>query len=254
MKFIWRERITTMENHEHHRTEEANLEEERIKIRWVVDPLPIKKNQECEIILKVANPDGTPATNFSIVHEKQMHLLAVSKNLADLMHLHPVYEEGGLFRVVATFHQGGAYKLYADFTPEGKSQHLITHEVKVEGEETQEEIKQDIEREKQIDNLIFKLTAQEVAANHHTELVFTIKNAATGTPVSELEPYLGSAGHVVIVSEDQEEFLHVHPVDEKVTGPNVSYMTSFPRRGNYKIWGQFKYKEKIYTVPFVISV
>lgn len=34
----------------------------------------------------------------------------------------------------------------------------------------------------------------------------------------------------------------------------VEYMTSFPRKGLYKIWGQFKYKGKLYTAPFVIEV
>lgn len=93
-----------------------------------------------------------------------------------------------------------------------------------------------------------------LAANQHLEMTFIVKDGNSQEPITELERYLGSAGHVVIVSEDLEKFLHVHPTDESTTGPNISYMTSFPVPGIYKVWGQFKYNDELYIVPFLIHV
>lgn len=43
-------------------------------------------------------------------------------------------------------------------------------------------------------------------------------------------------------------------MDEKATGPNAKFMTSFPKSGLYKIWGQFQQNGKVFTVPFTINV
>lgn len=58
----------------------------------------------------------------------------------------------------------------------------------------------------------------------------------------------------MIVSENQDEFLQVHSLNEKSTGPQVIYAVTFPSSGIYKVWGQFKYKEKIYTVPTLLEI
>ena len=229
-------------NHENHHSVDIHFQEnEMLTLNWDIQPHPVKAHEETEIILKAVNADGTTATKFAIVPEKEMHLLAISEDLTELQHLHPVYEGEGQFKVITKFEYGGNYKLYADFTPEDKAQHLNTHEVEVIGEQCKGELKPDLGEEKIIDDLNFKLEADNTSPNQHTDLIFTVADAVTGKPVSELEPYLDSAGHVVIVSEDRAVFLHVHPTDEVTAGPVVSYMTSFQRQGNYKIWGQFKY-------------
>jgi hypothetical protein len=37
-------------------------------------------------------------------------------------------------------------------------------------------------------------------------------------------------------------------------GPKVTFMTIFPEKGIYKIWGQFQHDGKVFTVPFVVKV
>ncbi len=71
--------------------------------------------------------------------------------------------------------------------------------------------------------------------------------------INNLEPYLGAVGHVVILSADAESYLHVHPLDEKASGPDAEFATIF-RKAAYKIWGQFQHNGEILTVPFVVDV
>ena len=87
-------------------------------------------------------------------------------------------------------------------------------------------------------------------------------------PLDNLQPYLGAKGHCVILSADPKQYLHTHPADGehkmdgmsapmKSTpsgGADVMFHTNFPRAGMYKVWGQFKYKNKIITAPFVVNV
>lgn len=224
-----------------------------VKVEWTASPEKLESNQEIELKLLITDASGKAIPSFTIVHEKEMHLLAISRDLTVFQHLHPVYSGAGQFKVKVTFPKPGRYKLYADFLPEGANQQLASHELVVEGEENTESIVPDIQRQKTINGLNFELVLPEVRVDEHIKLSFKVSDAS-GNPVTELEPYLGSAGHVVIINETMEEFLHVHPSDETTTGPDVEYMTSFPTEGIYKIWGQFKFKGELYTVPFVIEV
>ncbi|MBS8265819.1 hypothetical protein DYI25_15435 [Mesobacillus boroniphilus] len=225
----------------------------KVKVEWSSNPEPIQSNQETDIFLDIKDASGKPVEIFSAVHEKEMHLLAIKRGLSVFKHLHPDYLGKGRFQIKTIFQKAGRYKLYADFLPEGANQQLASHELVVTGQESIDEVNADKVLKKKVDDLEIELILPEARVDEHIKLIFALSDES-GEPVTELEPYLGSAGHVVIVSEDMNEFLHVHPADENTKGPKVEYMTSFPSVGLYKIWGQFKYKGKLYTVPFVIEV
>ncbi|WP_244671170.1 cupredoxin domain-containing protein [Bacillus sp. NTK034] len=238
--------------HESHIQEVPSNIVEEIQTEWNVSPATIKPKQETEISLSVKN-NGKNIISFSTVHEKQMHILVISHDLSIFQHLHPNYDGEGKFSVKIIFPKSGKYKIFADFLPEGSAQQLAKYDLIVEGEEQYETVNSDKELKKQVDNLMFELKFDDLAVKQHVLMTFTVTDSK-GNKITDLEPYLGSAGHVVIVSEKMDEFLHVHPKDEAAKGPDVEYMTTFPISGKYKIWGQFKYLGKLYTVPFVINV
>ncbi|WP_036188701.1 hypothetical protein [Ureibacillus manganicus] len=235
---------------EHH---QINIAEE-LRVEWKINPSQTMQDRVKEITITIKDKQGNPATDFAYVHKKQMHLLAISKDLASFQHLHPDYREDGKFEVKAQFPQSGTYKLFADFMLEGGTQQLESFEVQIGNKETNAQIEPDQKLKKTVNGLDFQLKFDNLVANHHLNMTFTILETDSQEPITDLEPYLGSAGHVVIVSEDLEKFLHVHPINEASTGPIVSYMVSFPEPGIYKIWGQFMHKGTLFTVPFVINV
>jgi hypothetical protein len=99
-----------------------------------------------------------------------------------------------------------------------------------------------------------KLSIDRLVAKKELTLTFSIADSATDQPVTELEPYLGSIGHVVILTEDGERYVHVHALDGQATGPDAIFETTFPKSGVYKIWGQFQRDGRVFTASFVVHV
>lgn len=106
----------------------------------------------------------------------------------------------------------------------------------------------------EVDGKEVELTLSNTLSNEEAILTFDIRDAATKQGIQDLEPYLGAIGHVVILSEDTEHYLHVHPLDGQDTGPKAEFVTSFPESGVYKIWGQFQHNGEVFTVSFAVEV
>jgi len=216
---------------------------------------PVKANETSDLNIHIMDSDGNSVDEFELNHEKLMHLIVVSKDLSYFNHIHPDYSANGKFAIKTSFPNGGEYKAFSDFVPKGGKSTTLSEWVKVEGEaKAQEPIEADTELVKVIDGKEVELTLSSMKAKDEVTLAFNIVDAQTKKEISDLEQYLGAVGHVVILSEDAEQYLHVHPVDEKATGPKAAFMTSFPKSGTYKIWGQFQHQGKVFTVPFVVDI
>ena len=86
-----------------------------------------------------------------------------------------------------------------------------------------------------------------------TGITFTLADSA-GKPVTDLQPYLGAMGHLVVISSDGKDYVHAHPIeDAKASGP-VAFMAHFPHVGIYKGWGQFRRADVVHDVPFVVKI
>ena len=56
----------------------------------------------------------------------------------------------------------------------------------------------------------------------------------------DLEPFLGAAGHMLIVNAELTEASHAHPERQAARGPSVSFHPLMPAAGLYKLWVQFQ--------------
>jgi hypothetical protein len=74
-----------------------------------------------------------------------------------------------------------------------------------------------------------------------------------GAPVTDLEPYLGSVGHLLVVSPDLTHSIHGHP-DALGSGPELAFDVEFPEAGIYKLWVQIQRRGKVSAVPFVVRI
>jgi len=127
--------------------------------------------------------------------------------------------------------------------------------VRVEGEQAKPvPVVPDETLEKTADGNRVKLAIDPLASKKELTLKFTIADEKTGKPVTDLEPYLGAIGHVVILTEDGERYLHVHADEGQGTGPEAVFETAFPKSGIYKIWGQFQRENKVFTASYVVRV
>ncbi|MBD0383162.1 hypothetical protein [Paenibacillus sedimenti] len=244
-----------MSHGENHGGGDTTAKDDNLKVTWKLTAEKPQSNQNDDLTIQVQDKDGKPVQDFEIQHEKLMHLIIVSKDLSYFEHIHPEYKGNGLFTITTKFPNGGDYKLYADFVPKGGEKSVKEHVVTVEGAAPHvAALNPDTDKPKAIENKEVTLSFDKLKAGEELTINFNIKNETTKQPISNLQPYLGAVGHVVIISEDTGLYLHVHPMDEKATGPDAKFMTTFPKSGTYKIWGQFQHEGKVFTVPFTVKV
>ncbi|KRE99903.1 hypothetical protein ASG89_27305 [Paenibacillus sp. Soil766] len=215
----------------------------------------LKAKEKSELTILITDDTGKPVTDYQVNHEKLLHLIIVNHNLSSFQHIHPAYQGNGKFTVSASFDAGGDYKLIADFIPTGGSSTTLSQWVKVAGKEAEHTVlKADAKLRQEVSGKAVELSLSSTKPKEDVTLTFTIRDAQTNKEITNLQPYLGAVGHVVILSADAEQYIHVHPLAEKATGPVAKFATSFPEAGIYKLWGQFQHNGEVFTVPFVVEV
>jgi hypothetical protein len=210
--------------------------------------------KENELTIQVNDESGKPVQNFEVEHVKLMHLIVVSGDLSYFDHIHPDYQGDGKFTVKIDFPKGGKYKLFADYVPEGSSKVVKSEVVQVEGNKKTAIPLEEEDFTQVVEGKEVTLSFDHLMAEMELELNFNLKDAKTKYPITNLQPYLGAVGHVVIISADTNTYLHVHPLEEKASGPDAKFMTTFPKEGIYKVWGQFKQNGDVFTVPYTVNV
>jgi len=254
------------------------------RIDFKSEPGEISAGAPANLFFTVKDRQGATVKDLQIVHEKPMHLLVVSKDLAEFYHVHPEQQaEDGSYRVQHTFPNGGEYTIYTDFTPRAAVQVVEQINVKVAGNERPTmALVADTKFEKTIDGLkVVMRPSSELKAGEELTLDFQAFDAVSGKPATDLQNYLGELAHFVIISEDMKDFVHAHPMARgesmdsmkmddkrsdshdhskmdgagaKPSASEVSAHTTFPRAELYKLWAQFQRNNKVISVPFVVSV
>src|SRR5262249_55108621 len=77
-----------------------------------------------------------------------------------------------------------------------------------------------------------------------------------GRPVRDLEPWLGTIGHLLLVTRAGETFAHSHPDDrEPGVGRDgrIPFLVRLPRAGPYKGWLQFQRRGKVETLEVAMD-
>jgi hypothetical protein len=226
-----------------------------VKATFMISAEKPQPNQDTTIKIYLQDKQGKAIKKYDINHEKQMHLIIVSKDLSYFNHIHPDYKDNGEFMVTTQFPAGGEYKIIADFIPTGIGNMTKTDWVTVQGDASKPiSIEPETKLTKIVDGKEITLSFDQMKSGMDLNMTFNIKDAKTKESINDLQPYLGAVGHVVILSADTEMYLHVHPTEEKATGPDAKFKTSFPKSGVYKIWGQFQKNGKVFVVPFVVKV
>ena len=67
-----------------------------------------------------------------------------------------------------------------------------------------------------------------------------------------LENIMGAKAHLVILSADTKQYIHVHP--EETTNPIQSFHGYFEQSGLYRGFLQFQTDGKVHTVAFTLYV
>lgn len=230
-----------------------------------------------ELRFTVTDARGRVVRFLENVHERPMHVIVVSRDLAEFAHIHPEPTLDGGYAVTHSFAHGGRYRVFADYTPPGSGTCVDAFDVDVAGPaRAPRPPGADTVLERTVDSLDVSLAFERPpVAGEDVRWSFALR--AGGRPVTDLELYLGALAHVMVVSADLETFIHAHPQElgdvvdttrgahvhdpaqlaRALRGPSPATLhgvVSFPHAGRYGVWIQVQRHGRVITAPFVIAV
>ena len=196
--------------------------------------------------------DKRPIHRFSLLHERVMHFIVVRDALDEFQHLHPQVAADGAATVELTFPTAGTYWLFVDCQPEGEAQQTIRHNLTIAGDApASPELKPNVPSTVIAGQSKAHVTLERAEGDwllkfSHTDLA--------GEPLTDLEPYLGAMGHLVVIGAGTGEYVHAHAETQSAPDEKMSFAVHISRPGIYKAWGQFQRKGQIFMIPAVLKV
>ncbi len=209
------------------------------------------------------------AVPLDVVHEKKLHLIIASKDLAYFEHIHPEYQADGSYQIKVLpkgkaytidkghnetrFDNGGEYILFADYAPSGGTHQLEKIPVSVKGTPLKKTVYTESKLSSTVDGYTVVLEAEggKWETNMQMHIKAVIKKGNQVLDANTFENYLSAKSHMVVLKTETFDYLHVHP---EVENGNLDLHTTFESPGIYRGWLQFQTDGKVHTADFVIVV
>jgi hypothetical protein len=212
-------------------------------------PEPPRPGEPATLTLLVHDPwKERPVSDFVLVHEKLFHAFVVGPDLSYFNHGHPVFAGSGVFTYPVVFPTGGVFRILGDFYPDGATPQLIAETVVVPGDAPAPARLSRDYTPKSDQNLRVSLSLlpEQAVGGARTQMMFHVD------PAEGFEQYLGAWGHLLAVSDDLIDMMHLHPF--RTDGTDVRFDIVFPRAHTYRVWGQFQRHGVVNTVHFDVPV
>lgn len=240
-----------------------------------VNPAPPLPGTLTQLTFSLKDTKGNPLEGLKIDHERILHIIIISEDFKDFVHIHP--EDFGsvtddtiknaTFSVPYVFPRPGRYLVALDFLHKAHSQSekFLVDAGSIEGVFSQE---RDFSRVKNFGGYTVSL-AQDPATLRSGEgatLRYLIEK--DGAALGNLESYLGAPMHLAIVGAGLSSFTHTHGEihdsqtgigrhmlsPEERFGPNIEAHVIFPSPGLYQIFGEFKHEGSAVQTSFLVNV
>ncbi|MEU0313914.1 hypothetical protein [Nocardioides sp. NPDC006273] len=204
---------------------------------------------------RITGPDGRPLTDYEPTHDKELHFIAVRRDMSGFQHVHPTLATSGAEAGTWTTELDltpGAWRVFADFraTAHGETMTLGS-DISVPGTYQPEQLPP-VSQTAEVDGYTVTLKGQLVPGES-SELTLTVSR--DGQEVTDLEPYLAAYGHLVALRSGDLAYLHVHPEGEPgdgITkpGPDITFFATAPSAGTYRLYLDFKHDGVVRTAEF----
>ena len=196
------------------------------------------------ITFRVLDARGHAVTAYDERHERDLHLIVVATaNLRDFQHVHPTLGRNGIWSVEVDLALGG-YRVYADTQPSGAEPLVLDAPMRASGGVPVHEPLPEPAVTARVGGYAVRL------ASEHGRATFSV--SLNGKPVTDLQPYLGAYGHLVVIREDDLAYLHAHPEDGPA-GPDVAFDLEYDAAGRHAVYLDFKHRGVVWTAMFTVD-
>ena len=191
---------------------------------------------------RLEGPDGRPVERYQQLHEREVHLIVVRRDLTGYQHVHPTRGPDGTWAGTLDLPAGGTWRAYADFAPTGGPAQLT------------------LGVDLQVGGSFEPGTGPAAAAAPDPRFAagfdrrgddVEIVVSRDGSPL-ETEPYLGARGHLVALRTGDLAYLHVHP--ETGGAPAVRFKAELPTAGTYALFFDYQVDGVVRTATTTTEV
>lgn len=202
-----------------------------------------------EFRFTIFTADRAPVTDYGLVQDQRMELILVRRDMTEYQYLTPTMKPDGTWTVPVRLDEPGSYRAFVTFRP-GKAAEPVTLGVDLEspGEVEPQAVPQPREIV-DVDGYTVILNGTVVAGGV-SRLYATVLQGEDS--VTDLDPYLGARGHLVMLREGDLGLLRVRPVPASKTGPTISFEASVPTPGYYRIFLDFQHRGELRTAEFTV--
>ncbi len=220
----------------------------------VLDEPALPAAGTAEVSFRVLGPDGEPVTRYETSHDEDLHLIAVRRDLSGFQHVHPERAGDGTWSAPLEL-TPGEWRLFADFVPAGGEGLTLGSDLSVAGGYSPVPLPAP-SRTAEVDGYTVTVDG-DLVAGEESELTLTVER--DGRPVTDLQPYLGAYGHLVVLRDGDLAYLHVHPTGEPGdgrthAGPGITFGTTTPSAGSYRLFLDFRHGDVVRTAEFTAEV
>lgn len=210
--------------------------------RFVAETTTLAAGAAQPFRFRILGPDGTPVGRYEPLHERELHLIAVRRDLVGFQHVHPTREPDGTWAVPLDLRSAGTWRAFADFSPAGgPGQLTLGVDLQVGGPfEVGTAPAAAAEPDPRFD-VRFDRRGADVEITVHRD----------GAPI-EPEPYLGARGHLVALRAGDLAYLHVHP--EEGGAPAVRFKAELPTPGAYALYFDYQVDGVVRTAATTVEV
>ena len=209
------------------------------KLRLVAGDTTLTPGRPGRLDFAVIDEHGDRLRDFEVEQARRMHLIVVRRDLRRFQHLHPTEVAPGAWTTTITLPDAGVYHAFADFQT-GGARRTLGVDLFAPGD--------------------FQPLALPAPSNTATTdgydvtlrddggtLRFTV--GRDGRRLTELQPYLGATGHLVMLRAGDLAYEHVHPVN----ADELAFATE-GARGRYRLFLQFRHGGAVRTAAFTHEV
>lgn len=197
----------------------------------------------------IEGPDGAAVTEVEVTHERPLHLIVASRDLVDFHHVHPELGDDGTWTIDLPPLGPGSYRVYADFRPAGAETLTLATDLTVAGPVEAREVPP-AATASHVDPFHVRMSGADQLGVGEATLTFRVER--DGEAVTT-EPYLGAAGHLVVLRAGDLGYLHVHPLDD-VASPSIGFAATFPTAGTYRLFLDFAVDGEVHTADFTVAI
>lgn len=206
-------------------------------------------------------------------HCHDMHVFMVrAPELDRLAHVHPTRADDGSYRRMLPSLPAGRYRLFADIVLEKGFPQTGTGELVLPDLTCPPTAGDDsVWTGETATDVTFERSAA-IQAGTALALRFHV-TGPDGAPATDVEPYMGMAGHAAVLSRQLDVFAHLHPNGSvampalmlagtahamfpagQTLPPEITFPYGFPHPGDYRIFVQLKRSGRVETAAFDLTV